>query len=153
MNVVQSQTKIEPQDPLDAKERLRQSALKLFSERGYTATSIREIIEDAGVTRPVLYYYFKNKEDLFSHLVRSQFERVRADLDDITARHSSCRDRLRAVVVATFGRAQESPEMVRILLQFFFSPPIKGMDLDKGELSSQRFERIVEIMRQGLESG
>ncbi|MGC9053361.1 MAG: TetR/AcrR family transcriptional regulator, partial [Candidatus Hydrogenedens sp.] len=52
-------------------ERLLKSALKLFSEKGYEGTSIREIIEDAGVTRPVLYYYFQNKEDLFRKLVES----------------------------------------------------------------------------------
>ncbi|HOH51706.1 MAG TPA: helix-turn-helix domain-containing protein, partial [Candidatus Hydrogenedentes bacterium] len=49
----------------EAEARLLESALKIFSEKGYEGTSIREIIEGAGVTRPVLYYYFQNKEDLF----------------------------------------------------------------------------------------
>ncbi len=39
-------------------KRLLESALVLFSEKGYEGASIREIIERAGVTRPVLYYYF-----------------------------------------------------------------------------------------------
>jgi len=51
-------------DPANGAEiRLLEGALSLFSKKGYEGASVREIIEEAGVTRPVLYYYFKNKED------------------------------------------------------------------------------------------
>ena len=36
----------------------------LFAERGYDATSVREIVEAAGVAKPTLYYYFRSKEGL-----------------------------------------------------------------------------------------
>ena len=39
-------------------------AAKLFAERGYDATSVREIVEAAGVAKPTLYYYFRSKEGL-----------------------------------------------------------------------------------------
>ncbi len=38
---------------------------RLFASRGYAATSIREIVEAAGVTKPVLYYHFQSKEGLY----------------------------------------------------------------------------------------
>ena len=57
----------------DAEQRLLANALTLFCEKGYDGASIREIIARAGVTRPVLYYHFKNKEDLFRRLVTGSF--------------------------------------------------------------------------------
>ena len=117
-----------------AESKLLSSALKLFSEKGYDGTSIREIIEDAGVSRPVLYYHFKNKENLYSTLVKSQFEQACADLEDIIANDTVCRDRLKALILKSFEGAKKSPEIVKLLLQFFFSPIIDGIELDKDTL-------------------
>src|SRR5215471_7252303 len=44
-------------------------AARLFAARGYDATSVREIVEAAGVAKPTLYYYFKSKEGLASALL------------------------------------------------------------------------------------
>ena len=49
----------------NSRERLLETATELFAEKGYAATSVREIVERAGVSKPVLYYYFKSKEGLF----------------------------------------------------------------------------------------
>jgi AcrR family transcriptional regulator len=49
----------------NARERLLETATELFAEKGYAGASVREIVEKAGVSKPVLYYYFKSKEGLF----------------------------------------------------------------------------------------
>jgi AcrR family transcriptional regulator len=43
------------------------AAAKLFMQRGYTAVSITDIIKAAEITKPTLYYYFPDKEELFVH--------------------------------------------------------------------------------------
>src|SRR5215471_7397882 len=48
---------------------LARVAARLFAERGYEATSVREIVEAAGVTKPTLYYHFKSKEGLAQALL------------------------------------------------------------------------------------
>ena len=52
-----------------ARKRLMVSAIGLFAEKGYASTSVREIVARAGVTKPVLYYYFKNKEGLLRSIL------------------------------------------------------------------------------------
>jgi len=44
-------------------------AKQLFSEKGYAATGIREIAEKSGLSLGNFYNYFKNKEELFKHLI------------------------------------------------------------------------------------
>lgn len=50
---------------MDSKTKLIQSAIKIFSQNGYEATSVDSIVEKAGVAKGTFYYYFKSKEELF----------------------------------------------------------------------------------------
>jgi TetR/AcrR family transcriptional regulator len=135
----------------EAETKLLESALKLFSEKGYEGTSIREIIEGAGVTRPVLYYYFENKEDLFRRLVEMKFADFTRQIEHIKDTIPGSRDRLRAIIQKEFAIAEENPEVVRLILQVFFSLPQQGPALDKSRLGHMRFRLIEEIMREGLD--
>lgn len=137
----------------ETRDRLLSAAITLFAEKGYNATSIREIIDAAGVTRPVLYYYFENKEALFTYLVEQQFALATAEIDQIFLSIADCPHRLRTLAKTVFKRAKSSPEMLRILLNFFFAPTIDEMRLDKEALGRERFDRIVAIMREGVASG
>jgi AcrR family transcriptional regulator len=60
----------------DVRDRIFQSALRHFSEKGYAATSLREISEDAGTTKPMIYYYFGSKEGLYGSIVREILEEM-----------------------------------------------------------------------------
>ncbi|MEA2040283.1 MAG: TetR/AcrR family transcriptional regulator, partial [Thermodesulfobacteriota bacterium] len=44
--------------------RLLVAGTTIFAEKGYASTTVREIVARAGVSKPVLYYYFKNKEGI-----------------------------------------------------------------------------------------
>ncbi|HUW62239.1 MAG TPA: TetR/AcrR family transcriptional regulator [Candidatus Bathyarchaeia archaeon] len=133
--------------------KLLDSALALFSEKGYKGTTIREIIERAGVTRPVLYYYFKNKEDLFCRIVETSFAELGADLDQIIQTPGSCHAKLTAVMSATFAGAEESVGMVRLLLQAVFASPAEGLRLDMTKMVEGRLDRLARIMQEGLDAG
>jgi len=52
-----------------ARERLLESAKRLFSQKGYYATSVEDIVESAGFSKGTFYFYFKSKEELFKSLV------------------------------------------------------------------------------------
>jgi AcrR family transcriptional regulator len=52
-----------------ARGRLLESAKTLFSQRGYYATSVEDIVESAGFSKGTFYFYFKSKEELFKSLV------------------------------------------------------------------------------------
>jgi AcrR family transcriptional regulator len=54
----------------DLREDILEAATRLFAEQGYPKTSIRQVVEACGCTKPALYYYFANKEELFAEAVR-----------------------------------------------------------------------------------
>src|SRR5437763_2559955 len=51
-----------------------ESALKLFSHRGYGATSVRDIAEDAGLSKGNVYHHFPDKETIFRALLDQYFQ-------------------------------------------------------------------------------
>ena len=54
---------------MSTKEKLQFAALELFSKKGYAATSVDEIAESVGMKGPIIYKYFKGKEDLLHSLI------------------------------------------------------------------------------------
>lgn len=60
----------------DTKELLLQCAKKEFLEKGYMKASLRSICKQAGVTTGALYFFFKDKEDLFAALVEESFQKL-----------------------------------------------------------------------------
>lgn len=134
----------------EAESKLLESALALFSDKGYEGTSIREIIEGAGVTRPVLYYYFENKEDLFNRLVEVKFGELVGQIEEIKTSNKGCAVRLKKIIRVAFALAEDQPQAVSLILQVFFSPPQQGPNLDKVRLAHMRFRHLEEIMQEGL---
>src|SRR2546426_835383 len=64
---------------------LLEAALSLFSEKGYYATSIADIIERAQVARGTFYNYFDGKRQIFNQLLDQLFEAVTVVIFPITA--------------------------------------------------------------------
>lgn len=105
-----------------AKERLLAAAITLFCEKGYHATSVREIVEAAGVTKPVLYYYFQNKDGLFRSLIAETMESFRARLmEACEGEVPDFADRLRRIQASFLEDALAHPQIVRFMDSVAFS--------------------------------
>jgi AcrR family transcriptional regulator len=61
-------------------ERLLDAAAALFSQKGYAATSTREIAGILGIRKASLYYHIENKEDLLYAICKSSLEQIRRDV-------------------------------------------------------------------------
>lgn len=137
----------------ETENRLLESALSLFSKQGYEGTSIREIIEKARVTRPVLYYYFRNKEDLFSRVLEATFADMDKRFRGAIEGTEGCRERLKALTRASFQNVEENPDLVRMVVQVFFSPELRAIAKNAEGLTHARLRFIGAVMQEGLDSG
>ncbi len=66
-----------------SKEKIIEAAIKVFAAKGYDGTSMDEIARAARLTKPMIYYHFKNKKDLYLYLLESHSERFYNRLQDI----------------------------------------------------------------------
>lgn len=107
--------------------RILDVAARLFMERGYAGTSVRDIAAELGIANPSLYHHFRSKEAILDELLSEPLERVEAAIDE--AERLSGDDRLRRILegllealevhggVATtaFRNAERLPESPRTL--------------------------------------
>ncbi len=63
----------ETQNAAGTRERILRVAERFFAERGYEGTSTRMIAEEAGVNKAMIFYYFRNKEDLYFQVLSDLF--------------------------------------------------------------------------------
>jgi len=70
----------------DRPAEITEAALAAFAENGYAATRVEEVAKRAGVSKGLLYLYFKTKEDLFKAVIRSfvvpRISHLSANLDE-----------------------------------------------------------------------
>ncbi len=96
--------------------RLFEVSTEIFAERGYGATSLQDIAEAMGISRPALYYYVKSKEEILDRLLEEFPLRDAEILRDVAARGDLAPvEQLRAVVMATIARTAQVPERFRML--------------------------------------
>lgn len=59
---------------ISVREKIVQTATRLFIEQGYNLTGINQIIDEAGIAKASLYYHFKSKEDLCVEYLKTRSE-------------------------------------------------------------------------------
>ncbi len=96
-------------------ELMLKSAAQLFNRKGYAATTVREIVAAVGVSKPVLYYYFGNKEGIYVELVRGPFAKFDAVLRECRQNGGSACERLLDLFSRTLALFLEHIEAVRIM--------------------------------------
>ena len=62
------------------KQTILQTAERLFAYKGYDAVGVQEIVTDAGITKPTLYYYFRSKRGLLEALVSTKVRNLQIQL-------------------------------------------------------------------------
>ena len=81
--------------PREAKRMaILEAAAKIFNERGYHQTSMSDVATALNVTKPFLYYYLKDKEDILFQCSRIATEQLHAILDEVRAADVSGWERL-----------------------------------------------------------
>ncbi len=106
----------------DMKARIMSEAIRLFCEKGYQATSVREIVDATGVTKPTLYYYFKNKEDLFRIILSESMEEHLRRLSVAANTESlAIEETLLAIAQMYIDNAQEFPNEIRFMHSVAFT--------------------------------
>lgn len=90
---------------LPAAERRRQLldvSLDVFGRSGYHQTSMNDIADEAGVTKPVLYQHFSSKRELYLELLREVGDRMREAVGKGTAEATTPREQVEKGFIAYF---------------------------------------------------
>ena len=135
------------------KEQLLKAALKLFTQKGYAATSVREIVAAAGVSKPMLYYYFENKEGIYRALMQRLFGQLELLFQDYHAKTSSIKEQLLSLFDRGFSLVSDNRDLIRLMHAIYYGPPQGApfFDFDAYHMKFQGF--IRQIVERGVRTG
>lgn len=98
-------------DPASKKEAVLHIAVRMFLERGFWRTSLNDVAERLNITKPALYHYFHNKEEIYLECYRRGISLMQANLDRLRTHSGSGLEKVAsfiytyAIVIASdFGR-------------------------------------------------
>ncbi len=91
----------------EKRERILKAAEALFDRNGYASTTMEQIVQALGVTKPFVYYYFRNKQEIFETLCWAPTEACFTVLDfaadDARPAHEKAVDGLQRLIAATIA--------------------------------------------------
>jgi AcrR family transcriptional regulator len=126
-------------------EEILSAAARIFREKGYHGTSVRDIAESVGLLKGSLYHYIRSKEELLARLFEGALEETIRELDEIAAREEPAADRLRAMVRAYSLSVTANLDSVALYLREWRSLPPPELARVRARRRSMRalFESVI----------
>lgn len=106
------------------KRKIFETSMKLFSEKGYDATSIEEITATVGVAKGTLYYHFSSKEEIFNFLVEEGMKLLKNSIEIKTSKFDNTVDKIKAIILIEIKVLIKYEHIISMILtQFWGTSP------------------------------
>lgn len=129
-----------------------EEATRLFAERGFAGTSLQDIADAMGMTRPALYYYVRNKDELLARLVTEITEGPAGMVEEIAGRDLDATAKIRALVRLLAARQADHAARFRLVIRSESELP--GDLASAHEVAKRRvLDGVVRVVDQGVRSG
>ena len=139
----------------DRPAEITEAAFAAFAEKGYAATRVDEVAKRAGVSKGLLYLYFKTKDDLFKAVIRSFLSpRIDALIRNIEETELSAGDFIRGPFLAFAKSLPNSP--ARVIVRLMIAEGPKHPDLVEwywDNVVSRAMNSLRSLIAKGVDSG
>jgi TetR/AcrR family transcriptional regulator len=136
-----------------ARERLLRAAVELFARKGYAATSVNEIVAGAGVTKPILYYYFDSKEGIYIEILNDAYGSLDRLLDQAVAWEGNAIEKIRRIVVESFDLFLEKIDAARVVYMVYYGAPQGAPPYDYDRYRDRHMEVLLGFVEEGIQRG
>lgn len=103
MGAMRTNVRSEPEVEPGLAQRIRDAAARLFGQRGFHGTGMRDIAEEAGVSIGAVYHYFPSKEEVCLAVLRQEYDRLLGEAQGLWQEGLSAPEVVRRVVEIHFA--------------------------------------------------
>src|SRR5690625_5030919 len=134
------------------KQEITKHSVKLFQEKGFSETSIQDIVDSLGVTKGTFYYYFKSKEQLLMDIHERYIDDLIERQEMIIETERSARDKIVKIVELIIGDIESHRANGRVYLREMRNLSPENTIIIKGKRAKFR-ANIERILQEGITSG
>jgi AcrR family transcriptional regulator len=135
------------------KEKLHAAAAEVFARKGYASATVREIVEKAGVTKPVLYYHFGNKEGVYKAILDAALGEFEERLAAVQRLKGNAALRLRRLCQEVYGIFRKHTDVIRVMHAIYYGPPQGAPFFDFDKALFRLDDSVLKLIRQGIRTG
>ncbi len=130
------------------------SALKVFYKQGYNATSIKDICDEAGVTKGALYWHFESKEALFRAMLTENIGDVILLIDYYRNKQMSPKEKIKTIYLAMLDKILNSKN-VHMAIEIAVSKiEMREIHLNEEQKKTKKkFLNFTDIIEEGIKLG
>jgi AcrR family transcriptional regulator len=141
---------------MSTKERIKESATKLFAEHGFSGMTIKEIANEVGIKPPSVYAFFKGKDDVFLAIYRDALDGHLLTVKSQFNKESSTKGQLFSILKSAVDFQFREDLKSKLLIRLMISPPdFLKEDITSrfDEMEKNEYKILYEIFKHGTEKG
>ncbi|RPH62052.1 MAG: TetR/AcrR family transcriptional regulator [Chloroflexi bacterium] len=128
-------------------ERILQDGWELFQRKGYLGVSVDELCQRSGITKPTLYYYFKNKENLFVEVLLRRLQ----GFHEVIEQPGTLQERLECIAVVVLDSFKTDYAYLVRDLEHIHSP--ENALRVRQAFTNELFGPMTELMAEAVAAG
>lgn len=138
------------------RKNLVKTAIRLFADQGYDGTTTLQISREAGVTEPLIYYHFRGKEELFTHILGEAFDTYYARLQSLENDTETEFSKIEKLIRLNQQLVEEMPRRLRLILS---ACPARIKDPDHicrskiHSIFNWHYDFLTRSLSRGIETG
>lgn len=146
-------TKTKAEQSSERRDEILAIAARLIAKRGYSATTVRDIADEAGILSGSLYHHFSSKEAMLQEILHGFMNRLLSSYEKIASEAPNPREGIDALVECAFETIDREPAAVGLYQnEVAFLATQAGFEFLITE--SDRIEKIwIDLLRAGQEQG
>ena len=136
------------------KDQIMNAAQVVVASKGYDQARMDDIVEKAQLSKGAIYWYYKSKKDIYLSLIDYWFNEYSAGVLKSLEDKDSSSEQLKSLFDYFVDQFDKNPDTFKIMVEFWRT---SGLDVDFNnklqEIYSQFLEYIIDIIKNGIESG
>jgi AcrR family transcriptional regulator len=134
----------------DKRQQLLGAAVRVFARKGFHASRVGDIAQEAGVAHGLLYHYFKSKDQVLEAVFHENWSILVARIESVEETDEPAADQIRHIAAIVLRTWLHLPDVVRVVIQEFGRSPELGERIGELTLPIDVLQRVIE---RGIERG
>jgi len=134
----------------DKRQQLLGAAVRVFARKGFHASRVGDIAQEAGVAHGLLYHYFKSKDQVLEAVFHENWSILVARIESVEETDEPAADQIRHIAAIVLRTWLHLPDVVRVVIQEFGRSPELGERIGELTLPIDALRRVI---ARGIERG
>jgi TetR/AcrR family transcriptional regulator, fatty acid metabolism regulator protein len=127
----------------DKRRQLLDAAVRVFARKGFHASRVGDIAEEAGVAHGLLYHYFESKDEVLQAVFQENWSLLVARIESVEETDEPAADQLRHISTIVLRTWLHLPDVVRVVIQEFGRSPELAERIGELTLPIDALERVI----------